>query len=200
MDEPKASTFIDVLTDSAAYWSAERLIFWLAVLGGSLLCTAVINVFLFDDLAGWLGLMLVAFFLLPLVMFFLSWKSARYWKDWSLRNEPARRCPRNCSPMVMLAHGKGEQATIITCTEWGIPRDEATQLVHYRARVNRRNHLCQTSLGISLILFALGSCVLIARFEPESLLPMSLIAGATIATASIFIWRGIRGWRLFSKP
>jgi hypothetical protein len=199
MDEIKAGMIVDLLTDSAAYWSREGLVLWTALSAGSMAIFAVIASFLWNDLFGWLGVAAGLFVLVPTLMSIRSWRIWRYWNEWMVRNDGTRQCPRNCTPMNMLAQGKGMHATVLTCAEWGISREEAWEWVGQRRRSNLRDHLWIVMLGLLLSFVAAGTVISTLIIDMRAALPITLLAGAIGATAGIFIWRGMLGWRRFSK-
>ncbi len=199
MDDAKAATFVDVITDTAHYCSKERLIIWSALSAGTLAMGACIVAFLFRDLWGVLGVLTALFVVIPLIMVAKAWRVRNYWDRWMMNNDHTRSCPRNCSPMIMLTQGKGIQSTILTCTEWGFSHEEAAQIVKHRCKQNLRWHLFITAMGVGMIAVAVTAVIVVALLDPHDWLAMSLIGLSQIAAGSIFIWRGIRGIRRFSK-
>lgn len=199
MDEIKAGMIVDLLTDTAVYWSREGLILWAALSAGSMAIFAVIASFLWNDLFGWLGIAGGLFVIVPTLMFIRSWRISRYWREWMARNEGTRQCPRNCTPMNMLAQGKGLHATVLTCTEWGISREEAWEWVSRRRRSNLRDHLWIVVLGLLLLLVALGTVIATIIIDARAALPIGLLGGALTSSAAIFIWRGMSGWQRFAR-
>jgi hypothetical protein len=199
MDETKAGLFVDILTDTAYYWSRERLILWAALLAGSVASFVVVALFLWHDLLGWLGVALGAFVTIPAVMFGFSLRSFRYWQLWTAVNDGTRLCPKNCSPMIMLSQGKGLQSTVLTCTEWGMAREEAWEIIRQRRLTNLRDHFWLIALGMLLSVVAAGVTLTTVWMDPQELLPIGLLGGAMIAAAGVFLWRGWRGWRRFAR-
>jgi hypothetical protein len=199
MESILASTLVDVYTDSAYLWAREWLTLSRILTAGALLTTGVIALCVPRDLMGWLGASLTLFLVLPLVVLIWSWKNWHFWRRWTLANQTARECPRSCSPVVMLAQGRGRSAATITLTEWGLPRDTATELVNRRARLHRRSYLWIILIGLLFVAIALGTSIITVINEPNRLAPIALIGATMSAVGGALLYRGLRGWRRFAR-
>lgn len=200
MDGLLAGTLVDVFTDSATYWSKVWLQLSVILSTGALLTTLAVGVMMSSQLFSWLGMALVLFLSIPVVVTSWSWKNWRFWDNWSSQHQAQRECPRSCSPMVMLSNGKGRGATILTSMEWGLSKDSATELVRRRCELNIKAYAWITGIGLSFLLIALASTVYTVLNEPGSLLTIAVIDGIMAAVGVLLMYRGIKGWRCFTKP
>ncbi|HMP18175.1 MAG TPA: hypothetical protein PKD72_14215, partial [Gemmatales bacterium] len=128
MDPIYANLKIDMATDSCTYWSAQwyKLTLVVAICAG--MSVLAIASFLTQEIFDWIGLLLLALLACSSIVLYWAWQNHRFWQDWTLLHQSQRDCPRSCSPFVMLAENKGRQATVMTATEWGLPRMAATEL------------------------------------------------------------------------
>jgi len=199
MEPVMASTLVDVFTDTAYHWGHEWLALSTALTAGALATAGVIAGFVPHELLGWLGAALALFVTLPLFVLAWSWRNWRFWRNWTVANLAARECPRSCSPLVMLAQGRGRTAAIVTLTEWGLSREAATELVHRRASLNRKAYLWIGLIGILFAAVALGTSLFTVLANNGQFLPVTLIGGIMSAVGGALLYRALRGWRRFSK-
>ncbi|HQR05817.1 MAG TPA: hypothetical protein PLN21_03290 [Gemmatales bacterium] len=199
MDEYFASTIVDIFTDSATYWSIEWMILSVALCAGALLTTAAVATFSFNELYGWLGVVLGFFITIPILVTSWSWKNWKFWGDWTLINQSQRECPRSCSPMVMLMEGKGRASTTMTSMEWGLSRETATEIVRRRADLNVRAYLWITLMGVAFVTLALGSSIFGLMKDPGQVLSILVIDCIMACVGGVLIYRGMKGWICFSR-
>lgn len=199
MDSSLASTIIDVFTDSATFWSGEWLTLSTALGVGALFTTAAVSILLFAELIGWLGLVLILFIAIPVVILGWSWKNWKFWREWSLIHQSQRECPRSCSPMVMLMDGKGRSCATLTAMEWGLSRDSATEIVRRRAELNVRAFFWITLTGVAFVALSLVSSIYSLIREPGQFLSIVLIDCVMACVGGFLLFRGIKGWRCFSR-
>ena len=199
MDEYFAATLVDVFSDSATYWSVEWLILSVALCAGAVLTTTAVVMFMFNELYGWLGVVLGFSLAIPVLVTSWSWKNWKFWGDWTLINQAQRECPRSCSPLVMLMEGKGRSSTTLTSMEWGLSRESATEIVRRRADMNVRAYLWITVMGFTFVTLALGSSIFGLMKDPGQVLSILVIDCIMAGVGGVLIYRGIKGWRCFSR-
>ena len=200
MDNALATTIIDVYSDSAMFWAKEWFTLSLALTAGALLTAILILVMMFSELNSWLGVALGIFLIIPLMVLGWSWKNWCFWRDWTQQHQAERECPRSCSPMVMLMAGKGRCATIMTAMEWGLPRDTAHELVRRRSRLNVRAYTWIGMTGIAFVALSVGSTIFGLMNEPGNILSIISIDAVMASVGAFLAYRGIQGWRTFTRP